>query len=75
MDFGDFVDWFKGDSKRELIENLSYILIVLAAVMLVVGLGVGTVYPGLPVLVAIAGSFLALVGIVLYILSELIRIL
>ncbi|MFP4117062.1 MAG: hypothetical protein ACLFQ8_03285 [Candidatus Aenigmatarchaeota archaeon] len=75
MDFGDFVDWFKGDSRRELVENLSYCLIVIAAVMTVIGLGVGTVYPGLPVLVAIVGSFLALAGIVLYILSELVRIL
>ncbi len=75
MDFKEFMDWFKGDSKRELVENLSYCLIIIAAIMTVVGLGVGTVYPGLPVLVAIIGSFLALVGIVLYILSELIRFL
>ncbi len=75
MDFADFIGWLKGDSKRDLLENISYCLVVLAAVMLVLGLGVGTVYPGWPVLVAIVGSFLALAGIVLYILSELIRIL
>ncbi len=75
MDFGEFMDWLKGDSRRKLMENLSYCIIILAAVMVVVGLGIGTVYPGLPVLVAIVGSFLALVGIVLYILSELVRIL
>lgn len=75
MDFGEFVDWLKGENKEELLENLSYLVIVVAALMTVIGLGVGTVYPGVPVLIAIVGSFFALLGIVLYILSELIRIL
>ncbi len=75
MEFGELIGWLKGDNKRDMLENLSYCFIVVAALMTVVGLGIGTVYPGWSVLVAIGGSFFALTGIVLYILSELIRIL
>ena len=73
MDFQDFTNWLKGDNKREFVENFSYLLIVIAAILTVAGLGIGTIVPGIPVLVAIIGAFLALAGIVLYILSEIIR--
>lgn len=75
MDFQDFVDWLKGGSRREFLENLSYTLIVLAAVFSIVGISVGTFIPGFPVLLAILGAFLALVGIVLYVISEFVKIL
>jgi len=75
MDFQDFVEWLKGENSREMVENFSYLLIVIAAVMTVVGLGIGTFIPGLPVLLAIIGAFLALAGIVLYIVAEFFRIL
>ncbi len=73
MDFENLIDGVKGDDRRDMLENISYIVLVLAAVLTVVGLGIGTVVPGIPVLIAMVGSFFALVGIVLYILSEIIR--
>ncbi|MFP4116033.1 MAG: hypothetical protein ACLFTQ_02410 [Candidatus Aenigmatarchaeota archaeon] len=75
MDFEDFMNWLKGENRREMVENFSYLLIVVAAVLTVIGLGAGTFVSGLPVLMAIIGAFLALVGIVLYIVSEFLRIL
>lgn len=71
----EFIDWLKGKSRREFLENMSYTLIVLAAVFSVVGISVGTFVSGFPVFLAILGAFLALVGIVLYILSEFVRML
>jgi hypothetical protein len=75
MNFQEFMEWLKGDTRRDFLENLSYSLIVLAAVLSIVGISVGTFVPGFPVFLAILGAFLALVGIVLYVLSEFIRLL
>lgn len=72
---GEFVKWLKGDSRREFLENFSYCLIVLAAIFSIVGISVGTFVPGFPVFLAIVGAFLALFGILLYIVSEFVRIL
>lgn len=71
----EFVDWLKGETRREFLENFSYCLIVLAAVFSIIGISVGTFISGFPVFLAILGAFLALVGIVLYILAEFIRLL
>lgn len=71
----EFMEWLKGENRREFLENLSYTLIVVAAVFSVVGISVGTFVSGFPVFLAILGAFLALVGIVLYILSEFVRLL
>ncbi len=73
MDLNSIKEWFQCGSWVDILEKISYLVIFIAAVMVVVGLGIGTVYPGFFVLVAIAGSFLVLLGIVLYILSELLR--
>lgn len=75
MNLGEFTEWLKGDTRRQFLENFSYVVIVSAAVLLIVGISVGTFVPGFPVFLAILGAFLALVGIVLYILSELFKIL
>ncbi|MFB6216381.1 MAG: hypothetical protein ABEJ72_05375 [Candidatus Aenigmatarchaeota archaeon] len=75
MDFNSFVDWLKGENRIELLENLSYVILVTAAILSVVGISVGTFVSGFPVFLAILGAFLALVGIVLYILSEFVRLL
>ncbi|MFP4045954.1 MAG: hypothetical protein ACLFS3_02755 [Candidatus Aenigmatarchaeota archaeon] len=75
MNFDDFMTWLKGETRREFLENLSYCIIVLAAVLTIVGIAVGTFVPGFPVFLAILGAFLALVGIVLYISSEFVRLL
>jgi hypothetical protein len=41
--------------------------------MITIGIGVGTFVPGVPVALAIAGSALVIVGIVIYIISEFMR--
>lgn len=70
-----FIEWLKGSSRREFYENLSYLIIILGSIMFVSGVSIGSYVSGFPVLVAIIGSFFALLGLVLYILSQVIRLL
>jgi len=66
--------WFKWETKADKVESLSFILIIFSAVLTFVGISVGSFVPGIPVALAIIGAFLVLVGIVLYIISEFMRI-
>lgn len=64
--------WLRGSSRQEYIENLSYVVMFLSAFFIFIGLGLGSFVPFV-VYIAVLGSFLLLIGIVLYILSQLIE--
>jgi len=65
-----FKEWFKWNLISEKIESISIIILIIATVCTVVGISVGVFVPGIPVAIAIAGSFLVVVALVLYIISE-----
>ncbi|UCG95816.1 MAG: hypothetical protein JSV92_02065 [archaeon] len=65
-----FKDWFKWGTVSEKIESISFIILIIASVFTVIGISVGSFYPGFPVALAIIGAFLVVVAIALYIISE-----
>jgi len=67
-------DSFKWDTKANKTESISFIILIIAALFTIVGISVGTFIPGIPVVLAIIGAFLVLVGIVVYIASEILRV-
>ena len=69
-----FKNWLTWETKADKIESLSFIILVIASILTIVGISVGSFIPGIPVAMAIAGAFLVIVGIVFYVVSELIRI-
>ncbi len=64
-----FNEWLKGRSRQEHLENISFVVLVLAAFLVMVGIGLGSFIYG-TVLLAMFGAFLVLVGIVIYIVSQ-----
>lgn len=69
-----FKKWFKWETGADKVESISFILIIIASIFTVIGISVGTFVPGIPVALAIIGAFLVFVGIILYIISEFMRI-
>jgi len=72
---GDRVDikkWLKGESKKQFIERLSYLTIFIAAALIFVGLLLGS-FIKYTVFLAAFGSALILIGICIYIISQLIE--
>ena len=68
---GKFMRWLKGNSRAEYVENLSYVIIIFSAFLIFIGLGLGSFVPFVVYLAAF-GSFLLLLGIAIYIASQLI---
>lgn len=68
----DFMRWLKGSNRQEFIENLSYVLIFVSAGLLFVGMGLGS-FVKYVVFLGAAGALLILVGIILYIVSQLMQ--
>lgn len=68
----NFKKWLKGNSKSEFIENSSYLIIILSAVLIFFGLLLGS-FIKYTVMLAAFGSFILLIGIVFYIVSQLIE--
>ena len=68
-------EWFEWGSLSEKIETISFIILIVASVFTVVGISVGSFVPGFPVALAIAGAFLVVLAIVVYIISEFVSIL
>ena len=68
-------EWFKWGSLSEKIETISFIILIVASVFTVVGISVGSFVPGFPVALAITGAFLVVLAIVVYIISEFVKIL
>ncbi len=59
----------KGSDKKETLENVSFLIIVISAAMISVGIGLGSFIQG-TVFIAVFGAFLVMVGIIAYIVSQ-----
>ena len=55
---------------RQRIENLDYLFIAFSAVMVCLGIALGTVVPGL-IILSVLGSFFVMAGIAAYLLLQL----
>lgn len=64
-----FSEWLKGKNRQEHLENASFVVLVTAALLVMLGIGLGSFVYG-TVLLAMFGAFLILVGIVIYIISQ-----
>ncbi len=64
-----FFDWLKGKNTAEFLENSSFVIIVLATALVMVGIGLGSFVSGIVFLGAL-GAFLIMVGIIIYIASQ-----
>jgi len=67
----NFKKWVKGSNKREFVENASFVIIVISAVMVSIGIGIGSFIQG-TIFIAVFGAFFVMVGIVVYIISQFI---
>jgi len=63
--------WIGGTSQKEFLENLSYVVIFISAVMVSIGVGMGSFIEG-TILIAILGAFFVLIGVVVYVASQFI---
>ncbi|HLE07761.1 MAG TPA: hypothetical protein VI933_04010 [archaeon] len=66
----NFFKWVRGKNRQEFLENGSYVLMVVAAVLVSGGLLLGSFVPGI-VIVASIGAFILLPGLVIYVISQL----
>ncbi|MBU4123990.1 MAG: hypothetical protein KKI14_00770 [Nanoarchaeota archaeon] len=62
----------KGTNKKEKLEDASYKSIILSAIMIFVGLLLGS-FIKYTVIIASIGTFILLLGIILYIISQLVK--
>jgi hypothetical protein len=60
-----------GETQREKLENISYLIIFISAIMVSAGIGIGAFVQG-TVFVAVIGAFFVMVGIFAYIASQFI---
>jgi len=67
-----FMKWLRGNSKQEHWERMGYTIIFSAAAMIFIGLLLGSFVPYI-VYIGSFGAFLLLVGISIYIVSQLIE--
>ena len=67
----NFRKWIRGSNKKESVENISFLIIVISAVMVSAGIGLGSFIQG-TILIAVLGAFFVMVGIVVYITSQFI---
>jgi hypothetical protein len=67
----NFKKWLRGSNKREFIENISFLIIVISAIMVSAGIGLGS-FVQQTVFLAIIGAFFVMVGIAVYIISQFI---
>ncbi len=71
MDKKSLKEFIKGKSKAESLENISFIIIVISAILICIGISLGSFIKG-TVFIASFGSFTVMVGIVIYIISQFI---
>lgn len=68
----NFMIWLKGKSGKEFLENLSYVLIILSAACIAIGILLGS-FVKYTVLIAAFGAFMIIPSIIIYIISQLIE--
>ena len=69
----DLRKWMQGDNRKEYVENISFLIIVISGVLVALGIGLGSFIQG-TIVMGIIGSFLVMVGIVTHILSQFIEV-
>jgi len=69
----NFLKWLKGNNTREYVENVSFVIIFISAIMVSLGIALGSFIQG-TILIASFGSFFVMVGIVTYIASQFIGV-
>jgi hypothetical protein len=67
----NFNKWLRSSNKREYAENISFLIIVMSAIMVAGGIGLGSFIQG-SIFIAVLGAFFVMVGIVVYIISQFI---
>ena len=63
------INRLKGKNRREFLENISYLIIFISAILIFMGILTGSFIQGF-VLLASFGSFLVLIGIIIFIISQ-----
>jgi predicted phage tail protein len=66
------INRLKGKNRREFLENISYTIIIISSVLIFIGILTGSFIQGF-VLFASFGSFLVLIGIIVFIVSQFIE--
>ncbi|MBU5558008.1 MAG: hypothetical protein QW751_01240 [Candidatus Aenigmatarchaeota archaeon] len=59
----------KGETKQQTLENVSYLLMIICAVLVAIGIGLGSFVVG-TVYIAVFGAALFLPAIIIYIISQ-----
>ena len=65
-------EFFEGKNEKEKIERFSYLVVIVSAAMIMLGMLLGSTVQ-YTVLLATFGSFLTIVGIVLYVFSQFMK--
>jgi hypothetical protein len=61
-----------GKNTKEVLENVSFFIILISAIAVSIGIGIGSFIQG-TVLISVIGSFFVMAGIVIYIASQFIE--
>ena len=64
-----FKGLFEGKSTKERLESWSFLIIILSAVLVSMGIGLGSFVQG-TILLASFGSFIFMIGIIIFIISQ-----
>jgi len=62
----------KGKTLEETLENISFLIIVFSAILVSIGIALGSFYKGV-ILLASLGSFTLLIGIIIFVIAEVMR--
>lgn len=62
----------KGKTIEETLENISFLIIVFSAILVSIGIALGSFYKGV-ILLASLGSFTLLIGIIIFVIAEVMR--
>ena len=69
----DFRKWLEGSNRKEYVENISFVIIVISGVLVALGIGLGSFIQG-TIFMGVLGSFFVMVGIITYIISQFIEV-
>ncbi len=69
----DFRKWLEGSNRKDYVENISFVIIVISGVLVALGIGIGSFVQG-TILMGVLGAFFVMVGIVIYIISQFIEV-
>ncbi len=62
----------KGETQKETIENFSFLMILISAILISIGLGIAS-FVKYTIVLSIIGAFFLLVGLIIFIVNEFIH--